>query len=1602
MSSKINNNTNIAAMAAGLPTNNVLLQSNCLYIQAAGSKGDESTPGIHLRWTLKGPAAEHLPKGDNYSGVPKGFNKEDDFVRIFRTSYNPQVRSLYLTDSPTTVVDSEGLWLYGGREVGMFYVYFRNTSKYHEVRNTIDPFSNPQGFLEQYGSNIIEVECREKLFFSTQLTPQSDGRAKTEVLSVETDLPGLPKNVTFRKDIINFSEKIFAENGRSVRFLPTNTIIIKVDFEFYEDVVFKSNWEEIGKFGLSLDDGEVLKYRLDPDPDNHPIHALWPRYNDKEFVNIKNYQRRWNALDDQENTIKHSVKRYLELSDNAANPLALDYYYLNDDQNDPNPLEFSHFNNLQMAGLDYHTARMLGLGCLDMNDQVYNGEQYIYAAYYVTLADLGNGQGANELNHISITLPTSLEDQRLCLPVILKEPVPGMVSADPTAGTTMSSLTDADGYTHDGTGRYLSLMTEEMTPDEPANSPFYYTSQEFDMSKFTYPVHVGIEYRSSDEINWRLPELPNDPNFKNVFSDGNESHNETVAIGLPDFGNPAYVHKETRSGKHVYGSYGVNWFSRSQSSQTIWQVESNIRPANTLLPPSSISAFLIQQELPLLLTSQNEQDMYEQNLANDKTLVRLTMEYDASQDMISYQKAINGVDLSTFDPLPDNEELFADQMEIFYRPEIPNQVFGVVDTITDLSGNPLVSVVKTKGLQLTSTATATSPAQVLNPMIPAGEFQNYIGGIFKVGADDYIIDNIVSGTDPNFPIFYIYKKQVGNAFGQNTPVVFDPANFVVPNTDESFMVVENMQNTATWGTSNPHPLKIKIGDNWPIYTEEITVESGVAPDVTYNTYFRKFRGIKKQANIKRADTNGAPFSGLYELNFPGYTLGHHPQHSMIANADSVQWYRGSVRIPVVGQEGQEKRTLKVIRIDNIGTGDLRIFALDELFSTDPLQPEDPSQPQPYSRNAEVNFYPGYRAYLYYNAPCRLTKDYVIPQDPDVLEKYSIFGARTIDLTYSDYKSRISIPTIMFGRRIEAPKTPDQPIGAKYATRPDYFGRSSYAFTTNFGHRPFSVMFLRSNDDILLSSLYEYTVGYNVAPTENSIEDIRIKNNDEFFNARLLELANATIDLGTRKFKAYNGYALPMPNSIALLKSINQFIEEHNKYYDYIAPKTYGQITDMFYEIIPADPNGKFGRLTFYDFVKQTIQNSFVPLTEIPILYQHIKGGNYQPIPKAQKIRAENGTYLNPADPNFDMAPMMKVVGTNKTLFVDFTLDGASTSVYFYSVKETNAQLVQGDLSPAVGPIKMVNSFPLRTPEIKSVIPVLESKEQNVLPKMEVTINSYNKIYNIKKAKLYRALNMQDSVSVRTMELVKELDLEAAGILDDETWVLEDGFSDLVEVPFSDPLYYRVTVEAEVEYAEANYSGNNQSDVIVTEYAPSEASKLMITTITENVLPESPELKFESNPITGNVVTSGLLSWNEQCYKGRYHLYQMSNQGNWKEVARMNIVPNNTSKVQLFLFENDPLTNTDTWIPKEIFDINDHTIFLRLEKIGLDPLTVKDADGNPIYYHFKVVAENTSGMFSKDDRIITLYSSDSSTNIGGISSDGTNGMIIEQTFIVQPN
>jgi len=1522
---------------------NTYLQSADLYLQAAGSKGSDSTAGIHLRWTLKNNLQNHLPKGDFYQGSPQGNNKPDDYVRIYRTPYQPIIARFSFRNAPRAIVDNERLWLYKINDKDIL-VYFRNISRYDQVRATINPLNEPMEFLNSYGENLIEVESRNHLFFGTQLhllpnvATGVNAFIKTEICSVETEQLNLPKNVTFRKDLdeAELEKVIFSENGRSIRFVPINGVVSDIQFQFYIDFIQTANkmesWQDLGEYSLSIRDEEVHK-RLNPDPGAHPIHGKWLRYNDEEYVNIENYLIKWNGdLEDPRERIKDSVERYLDLSNDPSNPLANETYYLNDDPHLDNGLEISHLMVLQMAALDYHIARMLGMGLLDLENLVYEGNQFIYAAEYFTIGENGNEE--SQKNHVFLSLPTSLDDERLSLPIDLKEPQPGIMNSEiEVEGNT--PITDEDGYAHDGKTRYVSLFIKDLKPDEPADSPFYFSQESFDMSKFTYPVYVGIEYKRTADTEWLKPELANDPRYRNVSASGGISKSETIAIGIPEVGQPAFIHRETRSGKHTYGSYGVNWFGRGRSSTITWDLETKIVASNNLLAPSAINALLIQEESPLFLTSSKEQEMLSTISNADKTFIRLLFEYDAAQDMITYHKAVDGVDLPDFYPLPDNEEIFANEIEVFFSPDVPEQIFGTIGNVLDDPNNPIISIIHSEPMSL---PTASDP---LYPTIASSDIPDYIGGILQVGTEQFIIHHIeIPSTSPLLPIFHVLKKQVGNAFGETHEIPFDPADFISPTEGASFMFTRNMLNTSSWGSLNPLALKVKIGNNWPIHHEEVTIDSGEGNQVTRNTFLRKFRGIvRTNASVKKyTDEFNPSFSGLYEITFPSYSLGNHPQYSANSGNASVQWYKGSIRIPYQNHTGGERKTLKVLRFHQ-ENGNLILYALDENFETDPLQSTNSRN------NVWVNFYPGYRVYLYHNAPYRLTENHILPQEPGVLEKYSVFGLRSRISGNNHYISRISAPTMMFARKMEDPKTPKQPKGALYATRPDYFGRATYTFTTEYTHEPYSVSVGRTNDDILLTSLYKQTP-YGEETVPDSVEDIRQNNDDDFANDRLLDLANAKIE--NNLFPIHNGYRFPLPNNPSFFENINFFIDQHNERFgddvQHISP---GEISNMGDEVIPK-VSGRNEKLTFYDFVKQTVFNSYVPLTEMPMIYQYINSGDYMPLPKNQCIRDRDGVLLKPNDEQFDIAPMMKkFTSHHKTLFTDFTLDGVSTSVYFYAVREINAQMKQGNWSEAIGPIRLVNSYAVKTPAIKSVIPVLENSILGIVPSIQIEINSYEPIHNIQRIKLYRALNMGDAMSTRSMALVKSMDLENEGSLEDAIWRITDDFTDLDEIPFGDPLYYRVTVEAKVEYAEPNFDydddDSNNEFTIVSEFAPSEPSKIMITTITENVQPSNPEMVYTASNANPPALENVLLKWSKQAYKGKYILFKMNKNGNWEKIYS---IQSNEETIVV------PLSSTE-W--------------------GSSQLIIEDDEGNPVYHHFKVITENTAGMSGTDERILTVPS-----------------------------
>jgi hypothetical protein len=1534
------------------------VQSPNFHLQSAGSTGaDGSAKGIHLRWIFAGALGQkHLPKG-NYAASSFNFNKPDDFVRIYRAPYIKAVTTLDLSFGPYLVDDANKVLLY---RVGtkVFYVYFRNTSKYTQVRATINPMLNPLGFMQAYGSELIEIENKKELFFAAEVTVQTavlNATIKTETLSVAENALAVSRNISSRKTYTTAelgAIRLVCENGRSMRLKPQGCFVIRVSVEFYTDFIIAANgrkaWMFIDKYALTLDTATAFT-RLEPAAGT--IDGKWQRYNDNAYVNVSNYQAKWNGpRESWDRNIQQVVQNYISLSNAQSNPRALENVPLQSGANGPDDtLELSNLDLLNIAGYDYHVARILGLGTLDLNSAVFTG-QYVYIAQYITKGDLEDGSGARTVTHLAMSIPTGIGDQRLPVPVNLKQIVPGAFWG--TESPEPVNLTDANGYTQDGKARYVTLYAEQL-PDDDTNKPFYFSNKQFNNAMFTYPVYAGLEYKKNSETEWVKPELPNDPRYLNRVNAGATPHYETIALVLPEPQKPLFIHKQRVSGTHYYSSYGINWFSRATSSGLTLSVATNIQPLNPLKPPSNINTLLIRKEEPLLLTSREEQEERYVAIpsANDHTLIRLSFDYHYTHELIDY-KVPEGANVNDPDVIPaDSSEIFADKVELFFRNQVPENVSGKAVSVADHATNPILSVIQTGKYILTSTITPNGTPEELEPVIPPGTAGNYIGGVFIMGSQQFIIHQVTLPTGAmTGPEFTVYKKEISN--GIVTDDIPSPgaqnlqAPEIVP--DGLFMAVENMQNVPSWGTPNPLALTVNIGTGWTVNRELITVTND---DGSTELHLEKTRGIWDTANVQPElepvdgpnNTIIMAHKGLYKITFQNVVLPQHAQYSTYNNySDSVEWYQGIIRVHTSQQPNGERKVLKVAKIENVGTANkLVVYALDSSFRIGTTQ--DPYYPVA-TGAVSVNYYPGYKVYLYTNGTS-LTWPNILPA-PGEGVRYSIFGLRSHDVQGSFY-SRMSTPQLMFAQEQVEAIPPLLPLGALYATRPDFFGRSTYTFKTKYTHKPHGVLSYRSNDEALLDALYEQTT---VAQIKEHLK--ALGGNDELFlTNRWQNFFDFTALAANGIYQAYppndpiNGYRFPNPDKRAFFDWANDILGRLGR----------PLITETPGTLQPGDNKIR-------EFVKGAVYNAFVPLTEVPVIYQHIKGADHQPEGKKQKIRDKNGNVLKPSDPDFDMAPMMKVTGGtgDETSFTDFNLDGTSNNLYFYGVRELNTQMKMSDFSPFLGPVKLVNTNPPEAPEVKRIMPVLENTVLGIPPHIQLEINAYAEIQQVKKVNIYRALTQLDAQSVRTMKLVKIVDLEAAGILANSVWQVEDGFEDLLEVPYGEGLFYRLTVSRKIEYADKD--GN-----VLIEYAPSQASKLAASMIVESSNPPSPVLTYTSNPVgLDGLLHNVVINWNKTGYKCKYHLYKMNSAGNWVKIHE--------------LTSNSPVIS----LPLSATDLQSGT------------LTIFNTDGTVMYHHFKVVAENTAGMLSIEENILTIPDS-SDSDIGGVSD-----MEVGYTFIVSGN
>lgn len=1627
---KINFNVTKEIYIVGTTAGKTALQSSDLQIAASGSKGIDSTRGIHLRWLFAGELGDkHLPKGDLFTGTKSKFNKPDDFVKLYRAPYTKVSTSLDLSKPPKSVDSKNAIWIYKTTNPEKsFYVRFIETEKYLLVSKIINPLINPSGFIQAYGNNIIEIENKNELFFAAELnfgSVNNSSIVRLESLSVgENDIAATKKisnRKTYTSTQIN-TIRVVAENGRSIRFKASNCLLTGINFEFYSDFIQHANdngeWDLKGKYALSKNDTTVFEQL---EPKLNCVHGKWLKFNDDEYVNINNYKDKWGkttAPDDK--NIKQVVQSYLDLSLDSNNQKANETVSFKDKvpTNEPkdgeaaefaeNSTDISNLDLLNIAANDYHIARMLGLGCIDIDDVVLSGE-FIYLTEYTTFGDLKIGKVSGEVLHLSMSIPTSIATERLPLPVQLSKIVPGL-NVDSEENEPVK-ITDSNGYSFDGKKRYASLFMDDiMDYDSHTDSNFFLSSLEFDGSTFTFPVYVGIEHKiKDDDQTWVKPELASDTEYYNVTKELAKGSYEPAPIIIPDSGKSFLnvLQEKTGENTYIYKGYGINIFSRASSGRQI-EITSNIKPANSLMPPNGINTLLITSENPLMFTSRTEQDLLDKITGSDKTYIRLLFDYYSIQELLSYSIPDNMTLENALLPdtiYPDDEELYADYFKLYYKDGLPQVEYAQIIDINNNTEDILTSIIKIRDYTVLSTG------EKINVTLNNTNSKRFIGGILTIGDQNYIINKVEVSNDSKGQFSYanvhVLKKEVAESLLADGDATLDSEQIqnIQASGNGLCTLVENMLTKDNWHKSKPLDFNVLLPqvlkkvnreviqfiDSEGVIDRRIEKTRGIwYKDVTIEEIKEKAYQVDEngqyvldpKGNVIELPEEENKHFGLYQLTFNGYKLAQHPQYKENIE-NSVEWFNGSVRlftdscfekgnpIPV-----KPRKEFKVVQAKNIGTTDDLILIVNDpnfKIKMDGKQEVDPSYDKIIIEKTEVNYYPSYKVSLFADPAFGLTAANILPRE-DESTHYSIFGISSYGRYHLlDYDSKISVPSPMYAVRIEKPVRPEEVKGGLYATRPDFFNRSTYTFTTKYNHRPYGALHYRANDEGLLSVLYE----------RSTIDSIRKKlkelggNNEPFFTNRWENLLNFDAllsqnkllnpsdelehdkkpnPLPPRKELNYNEYPpegdpllkfrLPSPDNKQLIAAINDFIDWHNQSLPKsipAAPKI--TLLSALNDIIISTEHGIEKNLLALHFIEQAIHTAFVPLTEVPVIYDHINDNKYVPINKKQTIKDKNGHILKTTDTDFDIAPMMKVIDAAKniTQFTDFNLDGNSQNFYFYGVREMDIKMNFSEFGPYLGPVKLVPSNPPQTPEIKRIMPILENRVLGIKPAIQIELNDYQPEYNIKKINIYRATSMLDAQSIRTMTPVKEVligeDTLSASF--DNVWTVYDEFEDLESIPFGDGLFYRITVSREIEYADP--SSTELNPIVYIDYTPSQPSKITATVIADTVSPQSPVLKATGAPTGANesILKPVIFNWEKTVHNGKYHLYKMNNQGNWDKIHE---VASNYDTV------SQPLLQT---------------------KLATDELIIKTEDGNRIYHHFKMISENSSGMFSSEEKILTL-------------------------------
>lgn len=1522
------------------------IQSPYLYLQAAGSdQSDGTAGGVHLRWQFLDRLQNHLPKGNLAApggayAADYGFNKPDDFVRIFRTPYKqayPITIDLYNKVPHEEVITGMGAELrYTDLQPdGAFPVYrsalirFKDVDEYQTLlqgRQATSSATIVMDVISQY-TGIMEVEVipSSLALFALEIGVTSVGSPNMKIEGISYGRRGrnIVPIVSCREEFTTWSSfyKVYSEMVQRFRFQYQGCYPVKLKLETYEDFYLAARrrfaWEKIGEFALSLDQTEVFN-RLE-DVSHYPIDNLWPRYvspaeasavDPGGKVKVANYREKWNPLlgphgRQEASGIRHFVEQYLTLSTDPDNWDARELHgSLDPDPQESSKVEISLLRMLNFASVDFHIARMLGLGYIDWQVPLgadTQSQKYVYFAEYD--AEEKSGGATTELTHRFLSLPTSRQDYRL--PV-----APELGSHDlglPRFDETVEPFTDENGYTKYGDSRFIRFNRKTTVFDleqrfAESDEGFFFETGTYSRGRGTMPVLYGIRYREVTggvPGKWVLPDIANDAGSYAPagFLPFEDHQGNAEAIPIPDRIDPAtgahqdplFIHeleKERDDQKiYNYGIYGVNWFSRVSPTTPYLDIENDFPKRNTLVPPLNLTAQFIQREMPRIFNSE-----YEQEHENLHELTRVTFDW-------------THVHNREYDRATSVGFLFREMPPDVVRGEI-SEVVDVGDGLLDVFTTSYVDYSGPDGVETIEPTMNADPARFVGSLLVAKSLRYYVTAVRTQGAGGYAV----------FTVKQEYAQPVEGDVPQLRPDISRAGEWYGPLAGEQFAVVENLGDPDSWTALPDARVEvITFTDNGQEYHETETDRDGRTQQLRIGGITRQVTATEEFGVYPEGhEMEGQSYpTGSYKLVFDNFTLP--PYAGSVGSAvRRVEWYMGVAR---VNGAGGEKKVLKAVKIltdpgdPSIPATPLTVWVYDPSFAdtSDLIIPRNGQ-----AATIEVNFHPSYRVYFDLSEGNAVDiADEVLPAVGEKIRQ-TFIGGFSVDGT-NGYESAITSPAVHIARRILEPKVPNRPQGAQYATRPDYYGKSSFTFDTmvdmtgRSADEPYGMIFFRASDEDVLRALY------TPATIQAIRQNVPLADDDEDFFDRWGNLVDAIADANNASlFPEYSGtgetpYRMPVPDN-----------------------EEYTDLDDDGEEIQPFDGSLSIGDMAVY--IRRAIMRSALPLTRTPVLMTFVPPDNALVTSSRTPVwtDAAGEPTQDPAK-GFDPFPMVsrrEVNGDWKIRFSDFTLDGAARNFYFYFSAELSDTGMVSNPGEMLGPVRLINSFPAAAPAVRGVKAQAANPLLDMEPAVVVSVNSYLPSENIRRVALFRARTPEDALSLRTMTEAVVLDLpEPAG--QGIEYVMEDTFADLTEPPYGEVLYYRAVVYRRI----INEAG-------AVEYAPSQPSRVLMANIIDSRNPEAPELHYEPLVISGGEIQNLTLTWAPPPTGQRYYLYRQTSGGNWVKLKEYG--------------PDDP--GTYVWAT---------------ENPENPTLPAETEDGDTIYYRFRMDVKNASGLMNLEHRVLLV-------------------------------